>query len=176
MDIVEELETLSENELIKLDIRLKITTGMRIHMSKNPLRKLEKRYYTQISGDKPEGFWYGFGDEWIDWTEMAGPERKGNYIYEVDINGSNILQIKDYQEITKFTKEYESYKQIIPGKIFSIDWSKIDRRYDGIEINPYIDQARLDDRFLWYYGWDVASGCIWNLEKVKIMSLGLLEY
>lgn len=176
MDTIKELETLSDNELSELDIRLKITPDMRIHMSKNPIHKLKKRRYTQISGDKPEGLWYGFGDEWIDWTEMAGPERKGNYLYKVDINGSKILQIKDYSEIIEFTKEYMSDKQLMPGIIFSIDWPRIELKYDGIEINPYIYQARLVDKFIWYYSWDVASGCIWNLEKVKIALLGLLEY
>jgi hypothetical protein len=176
MDIITELNTLSDNELTELDIRLKITPDMHIHMSKKPIHKLEKRLYAQISGDKPHGLWYGFGDEWIDWTETAGPERKGEYIYEVDIDSSNILQIKDYPEIARFTKEYGSSKQIIPGKIFSIDWSRIEYKYDGIEINPYLYHARLDDKFLWYYSWDVASGCIWNLEKVKISLLGLLNY
>jgi hypothetical protein len=172
MDIINELNTLSDNELTELETRLKITPDMRIHMSKNPINKLEKRHYTQICDDKPDGFWYGFGNEWIEWTETAGPERKGEYIYEVDINGANILQIKAYSEFLAFTKEYGSCKQIIPGVLFSIDWPKIHLKYDGIEINPYIDQARISDKFLWYYSWDVASGCIWNLEKVKINLLG----
>jgi len=176
MDILNELNTLSYHELTELDVRLKITPDMRIHLSKNPIYKLEKRHYTQRPGDKPDGFWYGFGDEWIDFTETAAPERKGKYVYEVDINGSNVLQIKDYSKIAKFTKEHEYARQIIPGKIFSIDWSRIEFKYDGIEINPYIDQARMDDEFLWYYSWDVASGCIWNLEKVDMNLLGLLEY
>lgn len=176
MDIGKELEELSNSELEELGTRLKIAPDMRIHLSKGHIHKLEKRHYTQRPDDKPDGFWYGFGDEWIDWTETAGPERKGKYVYEIEINGSNILQIKDYSEIAEFTKEYESGKQIIPGKIFSIDWSRVELKYDGIEINPYVDQARIDDKFLWYYGWDVASGCIWNLEKVNIMLVGLLEY
>jgi hypothetical protein len=176
MDIINELNTLSDNELTELETRLKITPDMRIHMSNKPIHKLEKRQYIQIPDTKPHGLWYGFGDEWIDWTEMANPERKGKYIYETYINGSNILQIKDCSEIEKFTKEYGSGKQIIPGKIFSIDWFRTNIKYDGIEINPYLDQARLLDKFLWYYSWDIASGCIWNLEKVKLRLLGLLEY
>lgn len=163
------------NELSELETRLKITSDMRIHLSKDNIYKLEKRYYIQRSYDKPDGFWYGFGNEWIDWTETAGPNYQGDYVYEVDINGSNILQIKDYSEITVFTKEYGSDKQIAPGIIFNIDWPKIELRYDGIEINPYIRQARNDTKTLWYYGWDVASGCIWNLEKVNIKLLGLLK-
>lgn len=176
MDITKELNTLSDNELAEVETRLKITSDMRIHLSKDPIYKLEKRRYIQRPDDKPDGFWYGFGNEWIEWTEMAGPERKGKYVYELDMNGSNILQIKEYSEIEEFTKDYGSSEQIIPGKIFSIDWPRTEFKYDGIEINPYIYQARLDDEFLWYYSWDVASGCIWNLGKVKIRLVGLLEY
>ena len=175
MDIIKELNTLSDNELSELETRLKITSDMRIHMSKDPIYKLEKKYYIQKSYDKPEGFWYGFGEQWIDWTETEGPNYKGDYAYEVDINGSNILQIKDYSEIIEFTKEYGSSKQIAPGIIFFIDWPRIELKYDGIEINPYIGQARLNHKTLWYYSWDIASGCIWNLDKVKIKLVGLLK-
>lgn len=176
MGTIEELDTLSYRELTELETRLKITPEMRIHMSKSPIYKLEKKHYTQKSGKKPDGLWYGFGNEWIDWTETAGQERKGEYVYEVDINGSNILQIKDYSEIVRFTQEYMSSMQIVPGVIFDIDWSRIAAIYDGIEINPYIYQDLLDDKFLWYYGWDVASGCIWNLDNVNIRLVGLWEY
>lgn len=174
-DVIKELSTLSNEELSELEIRLKITPDMRIHMSKDRIQKLEKRYYTQRHDDKPDGFWYGFGNEWIDWTDTAGPERKGKYIYNIYTNGSNILQIKDYSELIEFTKEYKSINQIIPRAIFSIDWSRIEFKYDGIEINPYIGQARMDQQTLWYYSWDVASGCIWNLNKVKIKLIGLLN-
>ncbi len=174
MDIIKELNTLSEDELTELDTRLKITSDMRIHLSKYPIYKLEERHYIQKSDDKPDGFWYGFGDKWIDWAEIAGPEYQGEYVYEVDINSSNVLQIKNYSEITEFTKEYRSSKQIIPGVIFFIDWPRIELKYDGIEINPYIGQARLNDKTIWYYSWDISSGCIWNLDKVKIRLVGLL--
>lgn len=175
MDIIKELETLSNNELTELGTRLKITSDMRIHLSKDHISELEKRQYIQKHGDKPDGFWYGFGNEWIDWTEIAGPEYKGEYVYEVDINGSNVLQIKDYSEFIEFTKEYGSREQIAPGIIFSIDWPRIELKYDGIEINPYIGQVRHNTKTIWYYGWDVASGCIWNLNKVEIRLVGLLK-
>lgn len=175
MDTIKELNTLSDNELTELEVKLKITPDMRIHMSKYHIHKLEGRRYIQRPTHKPDGFWYGFGDKWIDWTETAGPEYKGEYVYEVDINGSNILQIKNYSEIIEFTQEYKSSEQIIPGVIFSIDWPRIELKFDGIEINPYIGQARLGNNTVWYYSWDTASGCIWNLGKVNIILLGLLE-
>lgn len=175
MDIIKELNALSEGELTELDTRLKITSDMRIHLSKNHIYKLERRHYIQKSDDKPSCFWYGFGDKWIDWAETAGHEYMGEYVYEVDINSSKILQIKNYSEIIEFTQEYKSSEQIIPGIIFFIDWPRIELKYDGIEINPYIGQARTNEKTIWYYSWDIPSGCIWNMDKVKIRLIGSLR-
>ena len=47
-----------------------------------------------------------------------------------------------------------------------IDWKKVASKYDGIEIVPYQPKARMN--LLWYYGWDIASGCIWNLGNTSL--------
>ena len=44
------------------------------------------------------------------------------------------------------------------------DWAKVASHYDGIEICPYIESRR---NMTWYYGWDVASGCVWNASGIK---------
>lgn len=173
INTIKELNALSENELEDLQTRFKISSDMRVHMSKNPIYSLEKINYVQKPGPKPKGFWYGFGDKWIDWIKTEMPEWKGEYIYEVDISDSKILQIKNYLELKEFTQEYKLSEQIIPGTIYLIDWNRVAFKYDGIEINPYIRRARLE--LLWYYGWDVASGVVWNLDKAKIKLVGLLK-
>ncbi len=175
MEIFDELNELSDDELTEVETIIKNAPYIRVHTSKNLINKLEIRHFTQKPNHKPQGFWYGFGDEWIEWAEFAGSEYRGEYIYEVDIDGSNVLQIRDYSEIEEFTKEYKFEEQIIPGVIFHIDWPRIASKYDGIEINPYISAARLDTKSAWYYSWDVASGCIWNMNKVKIRLIGLLD-
>ena len=76
--------------MIKLkDILKEITipNNMRIHMSKTTMT-LQKKKYTQADVMKPNGFWYGFGKEWIDWTKTEMPEWVGKYIYEVKGNES----------------------------------------------------------------------------------------
>lgn len=50
-----------------------------------------------------------------------------------------------------------------------IDWPKVAKRYGGIEITPYIYKARMTH--LWYYGWDVASGCVWLASAVQNIKL-----
>ena len=46
-----------------------------------------------------------------------------------------------------------------------IDWIKVSKQYSGIEINPYQHSNRYTS--MWYYGWDVASGCIWKNDLIK---------
>lgn len=140
-----------------------MSKDIRIHMSKKPLI-LKNKTYSQSPASKPNGFWYGFGDSWLDWVDQNMPEWKGKYIYQVDIADSNVLKIKTYQQLISFTKEY-SISQ------FQIDWKKVSSKYAGIEINPYQHKARMNMDFLWYYGWDIGSGCIWDHSKVKLVSI-----
>ena len=41
------------------------------------------------------------------------------------------------------------------------EWDTLIGQYDGIEICPYLQQFRMSNS-MWYYTWDVASGCIWD--------------
>lgn len=150
---------------------LKISDDMRIHMSKKPF-ELERRVYSQRIDAKPTGFWYGLGNEWIDWTRYEMPNWIGKYIYKVDIDKSNILEIKTHRDLMVFNRQYQSLKSVTGyrrEKGEAIDWDVISKKYDGIEINPYQQEARY--QYMWYYGWDIASGCIWNLNKVKLTLL-----
>lgn len=149
-----------------------ITDDMRITMTKNPLDLDINRKYSQEVNMKPHGFWYGFGTEWIDWCKSEMPEWVGKYFYRVDIGSSNVLKIKSALELINFTKQYEVNKY--PDLPFFhrhmfIDWTSVANKYDGIEIAPYQYSTKYD--YMWYYGWDVASGCIWNLKNVKLTQL-----
>jgi hypothetical protein len=150
-------------KLEQLVAELKYPEHMRIHMSKTPF-ELEKRIFTQRATMKPNGFWYGFGNEWIDWVRSEMPDWEGKYIYEVDIGNTNVLKIDSHFDLMKFHRKYAERKQIARDDL--LDWSEVAKEYDGIEINPYQYEARY--QYMWYYGWDVASGCIWNLNNVKL--------
>jgi hypothetical protein len=157
--------------LKQLIAELKLTDDMRIHMSKKPF-ELEQRIFTQRAGMKPSGFWYGFGSEWLDWTRSEMPHWTGKYIYSVDIGSSKVLRIKTHMELMMFHRKYSITKfKDVPEDFDDkgISWHKVSQEYDGIEISPYQYEARM--QYMWYYGWDVASGCIWNLKNVKLKLL-----
>lgn len=48
-----------------------------------------------------------------------------------------------------------------------LDWAAIGKLYDGIIIAPYLWERRLNGGAMWYYGWDCASGCIWNPRAIS---------
>ena len=153
-------------KLTQLVNELKLTDDMRIHMSKKPF-ELEPRTFTQTVTVKPSGFWYGFGSEWLDWTRNEMPDWTGKYIYDIDTGNTNVLQIKTNAEMLQFNSEYKA-DVYMKDAGEAIDWKKVASKYGGIEINPYqYDDAML----LWYYGWDIACGCVWNLSGVKLKLL-----
>ena len=158
-------------KLSELMNELKLTDDMRIHMSKTSF-ELEQRTFAQLVTMKPRGFWYGFGGEWIDWCRHEMPNWTGKYIYGVDVDNINILRITTHMELMQFSREYQSdvsdtgYRREA-GE--AIDWKMVASKYDGIEINPYQFEARY--QYMWYYGWDIASGCVWNLKNVKLKLL-----
>ena len=130
-------------------------------MSEKPL-VLEKRNYVQRLGMKPVGFWYGIGRAGHEWVESEMPHWMGEFNYEVDPGESAILVIGSAEELDRFTRKYGRGE-------YHIDWTRVSEIYDGIEINPYQWSRRHE--LMWYYGWDIASGCLWNLEQVAIREI-----
>jgi hypothetical protein len=150
----------------------------RIHMARSPVT-LDGRSYGQAANSlltpsqldfdlKPRGFWYAFDDSWVSWAKENMNWLMGDYLYEVKVHSTNILSLSTYDELVQLTKEYKCSFSCDRIGLF-MDWRRFSEKYDGIEINPYIWKARLE--FMWYYGWDVASGCIWNLDKVELVPL-----
>ena len=89
----------------------------------------------------------------------------------LDVNGNAIGD--GTLELLKFSEKYgELEKPDINFKgdkgRWAVDWNKVSRDYDGIEICPYIDiDWSLKEYYKWYDFWDVASGCIWGKGAIK---------
>ena len=99
------------------------------------------------------------------------------YEHEVKLDPrANILYVTTPDELDEFSQEYAADTKInkaLPGiRVYDIDWPRLYELYDGIIISPYLYERRLGDT-VWYYGWDCASGCIWNVEVIK--SIGVLR-
>ena len=135
-----------------------------------------KEYRENKYNIKPNGLW--LSDENTDWGWKAWCESEefnldgliGITNFECDT--SNWCVLSNVQKILKFTKEYEC--QLYPGAIYhnSIDWNRIKKKYKGIVITPYQWKARLEPRTFWYYGWDCASACVWDLSTIMEINHG----
>ena len=111
---------------------------------------------------KPNGLWYGIDEAWLNWCKSNEPEwiHKNNYELEVDL--SKILIISSGEQLKEFRKRfYKLFRKY--DTIGCVDWKSVASSYSGIEINPYLWECRLSLDTVWYYGWDCASGCIWDV-------------
>ena len=133
----------------------------RIHISKfNVLEPFSVPFeeFDSASKLKPVGLWYGFNHSWMEWCESEMPHWIYDNKYEIQITSNKMLVLKNDQEIIDFNTKYSS-------NINFIDWSRVFQDYGGIEIPFYSYNLRCE--LLWYYGWDCASGCIWDSGIIK---------
>ena len=148
-DVYEIIKTQYPNARITMEPRASINNDKIIY---SPVEQPNKPMA------KPFGLWYAIGTEWIDWVKDNMPEWERDHAFVLDIDKSRLLQINTYYDLQSFDEEFG-----VEG--YYIDWGRVSEKYGGIEIAPYIYQARYE--MLWYYGWDVASGCIWGPNMVK---------
>lgn len=134
----------------------------------DPDRIYPKRDYDNYF--KPHGLWisdeHDFG--WRDWTtaEQWGMD---TLIYEhlVELHPDhNVLFITNVEELDKFHEEFKTHiGDWERGNPTWLNWNRVYPFWQGIIITPYLWERRMD--YMWYYGWDCASGCIWDLKAIR---------
>jgi len=136
------------------------------------IKPIKFKTVSQASEWKPQGLWYAQGGEWLEWMKSDRPEwlDKYNFMYALEIHEPKILMISSIEKFEQFEKEYfqpdvKRSDLTDPGRYSFIDWPRIEKEYSGVEIIPYFWEKRLAN--LWYYGWDVAAGCIWHENGVQ---------
>lgn len=165
----------------------------RLHLTDLPLEHFIEN--EQLSGYKPLGLWWGVGDSWMQWCMSEMKEWLCPYIYEIVLNEENVLRIDTIKKFEKFEEKYATVppwlkvdghdavmnllynnaKQQSESKSrhnFSshyIDYAKLSKEYGGIEIPNYFWEKRMSS--MWYYGWDCASGCAWDVGAIKEIKL-----
>lgn len=139
-----------------------------VHYSHAPVQ-LDDRQPEQSLGMKPSGLWVSVGTGWLDWCrdEQFRTDQPW-FAQEVTVSvAANILTLASPGDLDAFT---HSYGQRIAQKFDShyIDWVRVAAEYDGILISPYQWSRRNAPHTFWYYGWDCASGCIWNMSVASL--------
>lgn len=136
------------------------------HYSKTPVGPIRAHGQSEdASCGKPDGLWVSVDgdDDWPSWCAREDYDGLGPYHYRVHLDLEHILVLTTHQAVLDFDTQY----QLRGGGILTlfIDWPTVSDQYDGLIIAPYQWDARLN--LLWYYGWDCASGCIWDPSAVK---------
>lgn len=140
------------------------------HYTGEPLKFDPERTYEQSAMNiKPVGFWVSVDGEydWVDWcySEQWGTDRLAERTECWLADGHNVLILSTEEDLLAFTLRYGGQ---MSHTFLYIDWPRVAQDYDGLIIAPYLWSLRLDHRVNWYYGWDCASGCIWNLSALGV--------
>lgn len=144
------------------------------HLTSNKDFKLENRLYTcSDSCGKPQGLWYQINNSWEEWCKYnmpnwIGPGNRGSHKIDFEIDKTNVLVIQTLEEFDLFHNTYCTPHPFLKSESH-INWKKVSETYDGIEISDHFCERRLEEHCSWYYGWDVASGCIWNTDIIKVV-------
>lgn len=137
------------------------------HFTNEPLisvRSIEQkpRYEAWSEYDKPRGLWLSVDgeDDWSHWCESES-FGIGSLRFRVGVDMARVLLLPSPIDLLDFTEKYG----VDTGRSYgrkAIDWGAVAKLHAGIVIAPYHWSRRLDERTNWYYGWDCASGCIWD--------------
>ena len=145
------------------------------HYSDTTVRLDRQRDYTHghVAGyRKPRGFWVSVQGEqdWFSWCrdeEFRLHRLTVEHVVDLSV-GAKILYLESVDELDSFTLEYGVVEHKTWGDDIQIDWVRVAGEYDGIIIAPYQWDRRLEHD--WYYPWDCASGCIWNLDAIAAVT------
>ena len=122
--------------------------------------------------EKPRGFWVSVDGEhgWPEWCrdENFGLDRLASRLPLTLAPTANVLLIETEQALIEFTHRY-GVPARYSGGAPAIDWVRLAGEYDGIIVSPYQWECRYGEHTFWYYGWDCASGCIWNLDALEVL-------
>lgn len=160
-----------------------------IHYTDVPF-SLEPRTYDHKDvywKNKPRGLWVSIEgkNDWKEWCEAEEFALEDlNVSYEVKLKkNANILHLKTAQEIRNLCNLYPYLNPQWDDptgrrlcRTYEVYWPKMAQEYQGIIIAPYQWDCRIDDECSWYYGWDCASGCIWDIDCIEEFNLQELPH
>ena len=119
---------------------------------------------------KPHGLWVSVEGN-MDWREAAedmfGTEGLRHATLITLAPDANLLRLTTARDIDRFTEKYSrTFDESLPKLGRSIDWRLVAAEHQGLIVAPYQFSRRLTQHTFWYYGWDCASGCIWDTAAI----------
>lgn len=145
------------------------------HYSEKPLQYDPCRKYG-LTGKvvfKPDGLWLSDDRNEQGWREwcVANRFRTDTLVHRADflIDTRHVILIESAAQFLEFNSKYKTTKDDYRSSLIGIDWESVKRDAAGLIITPYRYEFRLD--YVWYYGWDCASGVVWDLSALSPTNL-----
>lgn len=140
-----------------------------LHYSRKPLGAVVSTVQSETPHMKPRGLWVSVQGEhdWESWCRGEDFALESFAVPPVEIilaPNANILRLTSDPGIIDFGRKYRDPARL--SDCYSIDWRPVAAKYQGIIIAPYSWECRYHSETSWYYGWDCASGCIWDAAAV----------
>lgn len=137
-----------------------------------PLTLDRSKRYEQAIHFKPRGLWFSVQADWDRWCSQDGCEDwvSEALIHKVVIKPfDDLLILRTPEDLDAFTLQYGRPDGIDRkyAHCNRIDWPEVAAKYPGIVSLNYVWERRLDGGCDWYYTWDAASGCVWDLDYVR---------
>jgi hypothetical protein len=125
---------------------------------------------------KPTGCWFTDETEYC-WRWWCMGENFGlgrlTHKHEVILDEERVMILRSSLELDAFQERFHVIERWggSSGRHYAdrcIDWQRVAQEYAGLIITPY-----MHDDSSWYYGWDCASGVVWDAKA--ILAINLIE-
>jgi len=137
---------------------------------------LHKKYVQTNDWKKPNGLWYQINNSWVNLCVKYNKDAElhkikphyafeiKNYNIKINVDLTNVIILDTRDKVIEFSEKYGN------GEFF-INWIDVANDYKGIEIPNYKNV----NFYKWMNGWDISSGCIWDLSIIRNYNINNCE-
>lgn len=144
-----------------------------VHFSEKPLGELHDtlQVETVSTYSKPRGFWVSDENDDRSWSAWCAEEdyldTTKQIANEIELTAAvaRLLTLSTVAELESFSDRYGVTTWYGDG--IAIDWQHVALGWAGILITPWPRGIRHHASLSWHYGWDCASGCIWDTSTIR---------
>lgn len=120
------------------------------------------RTYSQDGRHKPRGLWLDADGAWRQWCEREQFQIHCLAVaHRVEFDPTDVLLLADAEAIRWLAA---AFPRRTGFDVSAIDWQRVAAAYAGVACVPHLWSLRYE--VPWYYGWDCASVCLWDLSIV----------